>query len=120
MLEGTIDIVQLFGSRPESIRLSAVAYATGNGGALRPAQQCPAGDGDGLVEPAEFATVRLCDLEGGCCPSDLDGSEQVDFGDVALVLLQMGDLGGPADLDASGAVDTADVSILLLDYGPCP
>jgi hypothetical protein len=65
-------------------------------------------------------TVRLCDLESGCCPSDLDGSTQIDFGDVALMLLQMGDLGGPADLDASGTVDSADIALLLLDYGPCP
>jgi hypothetical protein len=120
VLEGTIDIVQLLGSRPDSIAIAAVAYANANGGALKPAQQCPAGDGDGTLESAEFVIVRLCDLESGCCPSDLDGSTQVDFGDVALLLLQMGDLGGPADLDDSGAVDSADISMLLLDYGPCP
>jgi hypothetical protein len=120
VLEGTIDVVQLFGSRPDSIMIAAVAYANANGGALKPTQQCPAGDGDGSLESAEFVTVRLCDLESGCCPSDLDGSTQIDFGDVALMLLQMGDLGGPADLDASGAVDSADIALLLLDYGPCP
>ncbi|MFM7808712.1 MAG: carbohydrate-binding protein, partial [Planctomycetota bacterium] len=114
VLEGTIDVVQLFGSRPDSIVIAAAAYATGNGGALKPAQQCPTGDGDGSLEVAEFVTVRLCDLEGGCCPSDLDGSTQVDFGDVALLLLQMGDLGGSADLDGSGVVDSADISLLLL------
>jgi hypothetical protein len=39
---------------------------------------------------------------------------------VALLLLQMGDLGGPADLDSSGTVDSADLALALLDYGPCP
>jgi hypothetical protein len=119
VLEGTIDVVQLFGSRPDSIVIAAAAWGNANGGAFKAAQQCPAGDGDGTLEVAEFVTVRLCDLEGGCCPSDLDGSGGVDFGDVALLLLQMGDLGGPADLDASGTVDSADISLLLLDYGPC-
>jgi hypothetical protein len=120
VLEGTIDVVQLLGSRPDSILIASAAWGNANGGAFKAAQQCPAGDGDGTLEAAEFTLVRLCDLEGGCCASDLDGSESVDFGDVALLLLQMGDLGGPADLDASGTVDSADLALALLDYGPCP
>jgi hypothetical protein len=64
--------------------------------------------------------VRLCDLTGGCCPADLDGTSTVDFGDVSLALLMMGDVGSSADLDGSGAVDFADISLMLLDFGPCP
>jgi len=119
VLEGTIDLAQLFGSRPDAVMLSAVAYANANGGALVTAQQAPAGNGNGAVEASEFVTVRLCELTGTCCPADLDGSGAVDFGDVALLLLQMGDTGTAADLDGSGAVDNADISMLLLDYGPC-
>ena len=120
VLEGTIDVAQLFGTRPDSVLLSAVAYGNANGGALVPSQQAPAGNGNGTLESAEFVTVRLCDLSGTCCPSDLDASGSVDFGDVAMLLLMLGDVGSPADLDGSGAVDVSDLSLLLLDYGPCP
>jgi len=54
------------------------------------------------------------------CPSDLDGSGGVDFGDISLLLLMMGDTASPGDLDASGRVDSADIALALLDYGPCP
>ena len=119
VLEGTIDLSQLFPSHPDSILVAAVAYASANGGALAWSQQAPAGNGNGTVESTEFVTVRLCELTASCCPSDLDGSGSVDFGDVSLLLLQVGDSGTPADLDGSGSVDNADISMLLLDYGPC-
>ncbi|MFM7807352.1 MAG: hypothetical protein ACKPEA_05410, partial [Planctomycetota bacterium] len=119
VLEGTIDLAQLFGARPDSILLAAVAYGNANGGALVASQHAPACNGNGSVEANEFVTVRLCELTGTCCPADLDGSGAVEFGDVALLLLQMGDTGSPADLDGSGSVDNADISLLLLDYGPC-
>ena len=119
VLEGTIDLAQLFGSRPDSVMLAAVAYGTANGGAMVASQQAPAGNGNGTLEASEFVTVRLCSLTGTCCPSDLDGSGSVDFGDVSLLLLMMGDTGSPGDLDGSGSVDNADISLLLLDYGPC-
>ena len=120
MLEGTIDIAQLFGSAPDTILLAAASYGSANAGALKTAAQCPAGNGNTNIEAVEFVSVRLCDLTGGCCPADLDGTSTVDFGDVSLALLMMGDVGSPADLDGSGAVDFADVSVMLLDFGPCP
>ena len=55
------------------------------------------------------------------CPSDLDGSRNVDSGDVSLVLLDVGPCQGcAADLDGSGDVDSGDVSMVLLESGPCP
>jgi hypothetical protein len=120
VLEGTIDLAQLFGSTPDSVMLAAVGYGTANGGALAASQQAPAGNGNGTLEATEFVTVRLCDLTGTCCPSDLDGSGRVDTGDIALLLLMMGDTSSPADLDGSGVVDAADLSLVLLDFGPCP
>lgn len=55
------------------------------------------------------------------CPSDLDGNSLVDFGDVALVMLDFGDCAGcGSDLDGSGSVDFGDVALLLLDAGACP
>lgn len=48
-------------------------------------------------------------------PFDLDRSGLIDLGDVALLLLCMGELGGEADLDGSGMVDYGDVAILLME-----
>ncbi len=50
-------------------------------------------------------------------PYDLDGSGTVDFGDVALVMLSMGETSGAMDVDGSGLVDFGDVAILLLEMG---
>ncbi|MCE9620336.1 MAG: hypothetical protein K8R92_10580 [Planctomycetes bacterium] len=55
-------------------------------------------------------------------PLDLDGSGQVDFGDIGLVLLSFGECEGcAADIDKTGTVDGGDVGQILLcmDYIPC-
>jgi hypothetical protein len=55
------------------------------------------------------------------CPCDLDGSGEVDSGDLGLLLLYYGPCGGcPADLDGNDNVDSADLGLLLLNFGPCP
>lgn len=55
------------------------------------------------------------------CPGDLDGSRAVDFGDVALALLDFGPCAGcVSDMDATGVVDFGDVALVLLQFGPCP
>lgn len=46
---------------------------------------------------------------------DLDGSGRVDFGDIALLLISMGDTSGPCDVDESGLVDFGDIAILLME-----
>jgi len=48
-------------------------------------------------------------------PFDLDGSGVVDFGDLAIVMLSMGELGGPSDVDGSGVVDFGDLAVILLE-----
>jgi hypothetical protein len=54
------------------------------------------------------------------CFGDLDGSGEVDSGDVSLCLLDTGPCPGcQADLDGSGEVDSGDVSLCLLSTGPC-
>jgi hypothetical protein len=120
VLEGTINLRELIGSMPDEVLLSAAPFGNANGGALVAAQQCPAGDGDGLLEAAEFVTVRLCDLTATCCPGDLDGSGMIDAGDIGSLLLAFGQAGGPADLDGSGMVDAGDIGSLLIGFGPCP
>jgi hypothetical protein len=60
-------------------------------------------------------------LGAACCPMDLDGSRRVDFGDVALALIDFGPCPGcAADLDDTGSVDFGDVALILLESGPCP
>jgi hypothetical protein len=55
------------------------------------------------------------------CPTDLDGSGEVDGGDIGLLLLDFGLCPGcPSDLDGSGEVDGADIGLMLLDFGACP
>ena len=54
------------------------------------------------------------------CFGDLDGSSEVDSGDVALALLDFGICEScPTDLDLSGEVDSADVALVLLSMGSC-
>ena len=54
------------------------------------------------------------------CLGDLDGSREVDAGDVSITLLEFGDCAGcEADLDNSGTVDSGDVSLVLLNSGAC-
>jgi len=52
-------------------------------------------------------------------PTDVDGSNEVDYGDVAFVLLDYGPCPGNCltDIDASGEVDFGDVAMVLLDFG---
>ena len=53
-----------------------------------------------------------------CAAEDLDCSGTVDFGDVALALVDFGPcVGCPADLDGSGQVDYGDVALIMLNYG---
>jgi hypothetical protein len=54
------------------------------------------------------------------CFGDIDGSGEVDNGDVAFALLDYGPCSGCAsDLDGTGEVDFGDVALILLSTGPC-
>jgi hypothetical protein len=54
------------------------------------------------------------------CFGDLDGSRQVDAGDISFALLDFGVCPGcAADVDGSGEVDFGDVSLILLSVGDC-
>jgi hypothetical protein len=61
-----------------------------------------------------------CPGSGNGCFADLDGSGEVDSGDVSICLLDTGPcVGCASDLDGSGEVDSGDVSLCLLSTGPC-
>jgi hypothetical protein len=52
-------------------------------------------------------------------PFDLDGTGEIDPGDLALAMLDFGPCPGcSADLDGSGEVDQGDLSLILLNFGP--
>lgn len=62
-LEGVIDLVAAFGTMPQTIYIASAAYETHdasngtNNGVL--AAQCPAGNGDGNIDPNEFLVVQI-------------------------------------------------------------
>jgi len=75
------------------------------------------GDAKGLLYNCAF---NLKGQLAAACFGDLDGSGEVDAGDVSLCLLDTGVCGGcPTDLDGSGEVDAGDVSLVLLSTGAC-
>jgi hypothetical protein len=56
-MEGTLDLIEAFGTIPQTIYIAAVAYATADSGAL--AAQAPAGNGDGNLDPGEFLAISV-------------------------------------------------------------
>ncbi|OGS07422.1 MAG: hypothetical protein A2270_00410 [Elusimicrobia bacterium RIFOXYA12_FULL_51_18] len=64
-VEGVIDLQQLYGGIPPVIYLAAAPYATADGGALAASRQCPAGNGDNNIDPAEFIAVNTAEISTG-------------------------------------------------------
>ncbi|MGZ5003794.1 MAG: hypothetical protein ACXWBM_11415, partial [Chthoniobacterales bacterium] len=56
-MEGVIDLVAAFGSVPQTIYVASAAYSTADGGPL--VAQCPAGNGDGNLDPNEFLLLEI-------------------------------------------------------------
>ena len=78
--------------------------------------------GDGIADAELDVAVEAARTlyEPPACPGDLDGSGQVDNGDVALALLEFGPcVDCASDLDGTGEVDFGDVALILLGTGPC-
>lgn len=59
-LEGVIDLVEVFGTLPETVYVAAVAYQTADDGAL--GAQAPVGNGDNNLDPDEFLAIPLIAL----------------------------------------------------------
>ena len=47
---------------------------------------------------------------------DLDGSGNVDSGDIGMLMLLIGDIESEFDFDGSGQVDSGDVGYILLNF----
>jgi len=74
-MEGTLDLVQAFGSMPATIYLAAAAYSTADSGPL--VSQGPGGNGDGNLDPGEFLAVPIAAI----LDSNLNGVyDRVDAG----------------------------------------
>lgn len=69
-MEGTIDLVQVFGIVPQTLYIAFAPYAVGTGGALASASQVPAGNGNGTIESNEFIAVPTVAIRD----EDLDGT----------------------------------------------
>ncbi|MCC6358912.1 MAG: hypothetical protein IT450_09225 [Phycisphaerales bacterium] len=55
------------------------------------------------------------------CPGDLDGDNDIDIGDLSLLLSAFGGTGPVGDLDEDGDVDISDLAAILSVFGtPCP
>ena len=63
VLEGHVDLAAAFGAVPTTLYLAVGVYGNGDGGALVPEAQTPAGDGDGDVEATEFMTFDATCVE---------------------------------------------------------
>lgn len=66
-------------------------------------------DADGRLDACEYAS------------GDLDLNGWIDLGDVALLLLMMGESNPPfGDLDLDGSISLGDLAVLLTNFGPAP
>lgn len=111
-LEGTIDLVQQFGSMPSEVYLAVGPYATADNGALITATQVPASlDGNGNLNANEyirFDTVR---------PGDCDGDWRITNADIPNFVNVL--LGTETDLRRLRAADVNnDATANGLDIAP--
>ncbi|MBN2561739.1 MAG: hypothetical protein JXQ75_12495 [Phycisphaerae bacterium] len=109
-LEGTINLVQEFGSMPDQVYMAVIPYETPDGGALLWEHQVPASqDDDGDLDANEYIAFSTI-LKGDC-----SGDWELDLDDVPCFVEVL--LGtdtderhvSSADMDASGTPDGADV-----------
>ena len=84
-----------------------------------PTYRVQTGDRTGVLYHVPVKLKGVFTGAGGCF-GDIDGSFEVDTGDVAVALLDYGPCPGcSSDLDGTGEVDFGDVALILLSVGPC-
>lgn len=107
---GPVDGVLVSGL--EAVEDNWAASANGAWAVVRGSVRSPAGDD----VPALLRTLVL-----GPCAGDVDGDDEVAFGDLVRVLsgISLGDPGGGADVDGDGDADFADLVLVLATWGPC-
>lgn len=113
VIEGTVNLKQLYGTVPDSVRLAAVRYGSNDGAALVSGLQAPPSvNGDGNVDAAEYVSVNMCDFTHTCCPVDFNRDGFVDFYDftdfVTCFESSVCPSGSSADFNNDGFVDFYD------------
>jgi hypothetical protein len=118
--DGTADpriVGKAFGWRGVGAGPSIRAYQVYDADGTTETYKPQAADNQGLTFQPAF-TIKG-DLAAACF-GDIDGSGEVDNGDVAFALLDYGPCPGcSSDLDGTGEVDFGDVALILLSTGPC-
>ena len=105
-LEGTLDLVSVFGRIPRHLYLAVAPYATADGGALIGGAQVPPGNGNGIVESNEYFVLDLMqfDTDADGLPDlveDANGNGQQDGGETAARIV---------DSDGDGFGDGTEVA----------
>ena len=73
-----------------------------------------------ITYESDYVAIDALQANHAACPGDLDGSGNVDFGDLLQILASWGEcVECPADLDGSGDVGFSDLLDLLFAWGPC-
>jgi hypothetical protein len=126
VLEGTINLVDEFGTLPTTIYLAVALYPTADGSTLAYGSQIPAStNSNGNIEAAEYVAVNLCALGGGSTATeDFDHDCDVDLDDFSVFQACLTAPGvaqtlsscQSADLDGDTDVDQADFGIFQLAY----
>ena len=113
VLEGTINLVDEFGSMPGEIYLALALYESGDGGALVSSLQLPGTlDSDGNLQAGEYLLYQLSSpLE-----ADFDNDNDVDRDDL-LVWEQSYGNGSGGDADGDGDTDAFDFLIWQRQLG---
>ncbi len=116
VLEGVVDLVQLFGFLPNEVYLAVGLYASADGGALM-GQVPSAVLGNGNIEAGEYILVSLATA----IPGDLDGDGFVGLDDLDIILnnwntnVTPGDLSA-GDIDGDGFIGLADLDGVLNNW----
>ncbi len=72
MMEGVMDLVQVFGAVPTNIYIALGKYGAGNGGALIAGSQVPTGNGNGTIEAGEFLLIPIAAIRDENQNGELD------------------------------------------------
>jgi len=127
VLEGTVNLRDLFGALPEAVHLAVGPYATNDGGALAFAYQVPtSADSNTTLNANEYRRVELCDLDSRlCCVADVDdgtgagvpdGGVTIDDLLYYLAIFEAGDPRSDVDDGSSSGVPDGGVTIDDLLY----
>jgi Glycosyl hydrolase family 57/Carbohydrate binding domain (family 25) len=113
VLEGLIDLVQLFGFLPSEVYIAVGRYQSADGGTL--VGQTPGSTlNNGNIDAIEYILFNIAQLQG-----DLDGDGFVGIGDLNIVLANWNlsvTPGSTGDFDGDGFVGINDLNAVLANW----